>query len=121
VVYASQYQQRPVPLEGNLIKRSDARYFGGIDPRTGQRDETLPTSFDNIVISVDCAFKTVATADYTAILVVAVSGRKRFILDVINERLDVAAMEAEIRRLRKQVLSDHRRARRRCSERPSVD
>ena len=100
VVFASQYQQRPVPLEGNLVKRSDARYFGGIDPRTGQRDETLPTTFDKIVISVDCAFKTVATADYTAILVVAASGRKRFILDVINEHLDVAAMEAEIRRLR---------------------
>ena len=41
-----------------------------------------------------------ATADYTAILVVAASRRKRFILDVINEHLDVAAMEAEIRRLR---------------------
>jgi phage terminase large subunit-like protein len=72
----------------------------GTDPRTGQRDETLPTTFDNIVISVDCAFKTVATADYTAILVVAASRRKRFILDVINEHLDVAAMEVEIRRLR---------------------
>ena len=31
--WAGQYQQRPSPIEGNLIKRSDARYYGGIDPR----------------------------------------------------------------------------------------
>ena len=100
VANAAQYQQRPVPLEGNLIKVSDVCYFGGVDPRTGQRDETLPATFDRIVISVDCAFKTLATSDYTAILVVAAKGRKRFILEAINEHLDVAAMEAEIRRLR---------------------
>ena len=100
MVWAAQYQQRPAPLEGNMIKRSDASYFGGIDPKTGQPDERLPENFDLKLISVDCAFKTLATADYTAILVVAARGRKRFILDVINEHLDVAAMETEIRRLR---------------------
>lgn len=37
LVFASQYQQRPVPLEGNLIKRTEVRYYGGIDPRTSHR------------------------------------------------------------------------------------
>ena len=100
MVFAGQYQQRPAPAEGNIIKRSDARYFGGIDPKTGQPDERLPESFDLKVISVDCAFKDLATSDYTAILVIGVKGRKRFVLDVVNEHLDATATESEIRRLR---------------------
>ena len=68
LVFASQYQQRPAPVEGNLIKRSEVRFYGGIDPRTGQLDEKLPTSFDMKVISVDCAFKDLATSDYVAIV-----------------------------------------------------
>jgi hypothetical protein len=63
LVFAGQYQQRPAPAEGNLIKRSEVRYYGGIDPRTGLADESLPHQFDRKVISVDCAFKDVATAD----------------------------------------------------------
>jgi hypothetical protein len=42
LVFAGQYQQRPAPVEGNLIKRSEVRYYGGIDPRTGQPDEKFP-------------------------------------------------------------------------------
>jgi len=100
MVWAAQYQQRPAPLEGNMIKRSDARYFGGIDPITGQPDERLPENFDLKVISVDCAFKDLATSDYTAILVIGVKGRKRFVLDVINEHLDATTTESTIRALR---------------------
>jgi predicted phage terminase large subunit-like protein len=98
--WPGQYQQRPSPIEGNLIKRSDACYYGGIDPRTGQPDEKLPTSFDMKLISVDCAFKDRATSDYVAILVIGVKGRKRFVLNVVNAHLDAAATEAEIRRQR---------------------
>ena len=74
MVFAGQYQQRPAPAEGNLIKRSEIRYYDGIDPRTGFADERLPGHFDRKIISVDCAFKDVATADYVAILVVGVKG-----------------------------------------------
>ena len=41
LTFAGQYQQRPAPLSGNLIKRNEVRYFGRIDPRTGQPDEKL--------------------------------------------------------------------------------
>src|SRR5437899_3297493 len=44
--WAGQYQQRPAPIEGNLIKRSEVRYYGGTDPRSGQPDEKLPENFD---------------------------------------------------------------------------
>ncbi len=46
LVFASQYQQRPAPADGNLIKRSEVRYYGGVDPVTGQTDEKLPDNFD---------------------------------------------------------------------------
>jgi len=41
-------------------------------------------------LSVDCAFKDLATSDYVAIIVIGVKGRKRFILVVVNEHLDAA-------------------------------
>lgn len=96
--FAAQYQQRPVPVEGNLIKRGEVRYYAGIDPRTGQADEKLPERFDFKVISVDCAFKNFSTSDFVAISVIGIKGRKRFILNVVNQHLDAAATEAEIRR-----------------------
>src|SRR5437879_6612283 len=100
LVFAGQYQQRPAPIEGNLIKRSEVRYYGGIDPRTGQPDEKLPDTFDRKIVSVDCAFKDLATSDYVAVVVIGVKGRKRYILNVVNQHLDAAATEAEIRRQR---------------------
>jgi len=100
LVYAGQYQQNPAPVEGNLIKRSEVRYYGGIDPRTGQPDEKLPESFDRKIISIDAAFKNSDTSDYVAICVIGVRGRKRYVLNAIIKHLDAAATEAEIRRQR---------------------
>jgi predicted phage terminase large subunit-like protein len=100
LTWAGQYQQSPAPLGGNLIKRSEVRYYGGIDLRTGQPDEKLPTGFDLKLISVDCSFKDTATSDYVAIGVIGVKGRKRYLLNIVNAHLDAAATEAEIRRQR---------------------
>ena len=100
LIFAGQFQQRPVPAEGNLIKRSDLLYYGGVDPKTGQSDEQLPSSFDLKLISVDCAFKDLATSDYVALGVIGVKGRKRYLLNVINAHLDAGATEAEVRRQR---------------------
>jgi predicted phage terminase large subunit-like protein len=100
LVFAGQYQQRPAPVEGNIIKRREIRYYGGVDPITGQPDESLPTDFDLKIISVDCAFKDHCNSDFVAIGVIGVKGRKRFILNVVNRHLDAAATEAEIRRQR---------------------
>jgi predicted phage terminase large subunit-like protein len=98
--WAGQYQQRPSPMGGNMIKRKEVRYYGGMDAATGQEDERLPAAFDIKLISVDCAFKDAATSDYVAIGVIGVKGRKRYVLNVVNAHLDAAATEAEIRRQR---------------------
>jgi len=107
MVFAGQYQQRPSPLEGNLIKRSEVKYYGGIDPETGILDEPLPSIstvgnpvFHRLLISVDCAFKDTETCDYVAIGVIGVRGRKRYLLNVVREHLDAGATELEIRRQR---------------------
>jgi predicted phage terminase large subunit-like protein len=98
--WAGQDQQRPAPLGGNLIKRDEVRYYGGIDPKTGLPDEKLPESFDMKLISVDCSFKDAATSDFVAIGLIGVKGRRRFVLNVVNAHLDAFATEAEIRRQR---------------------
>jgi predicted phage terminase large subunit-like protein len=98
--WAGQYQQRPSPMGGNMIKRKEVRYYGGMDATTGQPDESLPATFDMKIISVDAAFKDLATSDYVAIGVIGVKGRKRYVLNVVNKHLDAAATEAEIRRQR---------------------
>jgi predicted phage terminase large subunit-like protein len=98
--FAGQYLQEPAPLEGNLIRRSDVQYYGGIDPVTGKRDEELPRYFDRTVISVDTAVKDLASSDFTAIVVAGVVGRRRYVLNVVNAHLNLAGTEEEIRRQR---------------------
>ena len=48
LVFSAQFQQSPIPLEGNLIKREWIRYFGGNPP---------PNPGDYFVISWDTAMK----------------------------------------------------------------
>ncbi len=115
LVYAGQYQQRPAPLEGNLIKRSEVRYHSGIDPQTRVIDEQLPEmrKFHRIFLSVDASFKEISknakskddpsnTTDYCAVMVIGVIGRKRMVLDVVNEHLDVNGLETVIKSKREQ-------------------
>jgi len=98
IVWASQFQQRPAPLEGNMVRTADLRYFGGRDPRTGERDAEMPEAFDQKLISVDCSFKDKATSDFVAILTIGVSGSRRYLLNAVNSHLDLDATEDEIRR-----------------------
>jgi phage terminase large subunit-like protein len=60
--FAAQYQQDPVSREGNLIKTEwlTATY----------REGGLPTQFDSVVISLDTAFKTGSSNDYSAAVVI---------------------------------------------------
>jgi predicted phage terminase large subunit-like protein len=105
LTFAGQYQQRPAPVEGNMIRRSEVRYYGGVDPLTGEADEPLPRAsegehWDMKLISADCAFKDLKTCDYVCVGVIGVRGRRRVVLDVVNEHLDCDGTEALIRRKR---------------------
>jgi hypothetical protein len=56
LVFSAQYQQRPIPLEGNIIKREWLRYFNGDLPRQDG---------DFFVLSWDTAMKSSELADYS--------------------------------------------------------
>lgn len=81
-----------------MIKRSDVRYYGGTNPDNGEKDRELPTKFDMIVTSADCAFKDEKNSDYVAIGTVGVKGPDRFVLEIVNKHLDLPATENEILR-----------------------
>lgn len=98
LVWATQYQGRPSPLEGNMIKRSEVQYYGGRDPVTGQIDPVLPAKFDVIITSADCTFKDEATSDYVAVGTFGVTGSARVVLEIVNKHLDEEATETEILR-----------------------
>ncbi|WP_409192580.1 hypothetical protein [Bradyrhizobium sp. RDM4] len=54
--FSAQYQQRPVPLEGNLIKRDWFRWYGQVPPARAS---------DHVVQSWDTAMMTGNTNDYS--------------------------------------------------------
>jgi predicted phage terminase large subunit-like protein len=96
-VWASQFQQRPSPIEGNLVRVADIKYWGGKDPKTGERDPDLPESFDMKVTSVDASFKDKSTSDYVAMLTIGVKGSRRYVVGIVNSRMDLDSTENELR------------------------
>jgi predicted phage terminase large subunit-like protein len=97
VTWSAQYQQRPSPIEGNIVKAADVQYFGGRDPVSGEPDPQLPETFDRRIISVDASFKDTKSSDYVCILVIGVKGARRYVLNIVNSRLSLDATELEIR------------------------
>jgi len=99
VVWSGQFQQRPSPKEGNIIKVSDVMYYGGKDLVTGERDPDLPAEFERRIISVDASFKDKATSDFVCILVIGIIGARRYVLHIVNAHLNLDGTENEIRAL----------------------
>ncbi len=77
-VFAGQFQQRPAPAEGNIIKRTWIKYWG--DPHNPE-SPMLPGKFDRGLQSWDCSFKGNAKSDYVSGLVVGTKGPNRFLVD----------------------------------------
>jgi predicted phage terminase large subunit-like protein len=81
LAFSAQYQQRPIPLEGNIIKREWLRHFKGNLPRQNG---------DYFVISWDTAMKSSELADYSVGTVWQVQdrGRKKNLVDVVRGRFE---------------------------------
>jgi predicted phage terminase large subunit-like protein len=81
LAFSAQYQQRPIPLEGNIIKREWLRYFKG---------DIFPQSGDYFVISWDTAMKSSELADYSVGTVWHVQGRgkKKNVVDLVRGRFE---------------------------------
>ena len=79
LAFSAQYQQAPVPAEGNLIRREWLRFYDA-RPKPGPSDIVL--------LSWDTAMKAKETADYSVCTVWLMRGEAHYLLDVVRERLD---------------------------------
>jgi phage terminase large subunit-like protein len=87
LVFSAQFQQSPIPLEGNLIKRDWIRYFKGtLPPREG----------DYFIISWDTAMKSSELADYSVGTVWRVQdhGNRINLIDLVRGRLEYPELVA---------------------------
>jgi predicted phage terminase large subunit-like protein len=100
--YAGQFQQRPAPADGGMLKRHWWRYWqprganlppvlvklpnGEIERRSAVE---LPSCFDQQIQSWDMAFKDTRNSDYVVGQIQAAKGADRYLLDQIRDRLDL--------------------------------
>jgi len=75
-MFSAQYQQRPVPLEGNLIKREWFRHY-----------DVPPQAHDRIVQSWDTATMTGQANDYSVCTTWQKSKKDYYLVDVFRARL----------------------------------
>jgi len=86
--FAAQHQQTPAPAEGGILKRGWWKYF---------RELPDLSRADDIILSLDCAFKGLADSDYVAMGGWARFGASCYLFDQIRERLDFPATIQAIR------------------------
>jgi predicted phage terminase large subunit-like protein len=77
--FSAQYQQRPIPLQGNLIRRDWIKHYTAVPARQPG---------DTIVISWDTASKASELANYSVATVWLLQGDNCYLLDLIRERYD---------------------------------
>ncbi len=85
LLFATQYQQEPLPEAGNIVKRDWLRRYG-----------RAPESFDTVVASWDTASTLGESADYSVGTVWGSRGLDFYLLDVVRERLEVPDLRRRI-------------------------
>ena len=85
--FSSQYQQRPIPLSGNLVKREWLRSYS---------PEDLPRRFLRIVQSWDTAAKTSELNDYSVCTTWGVDGDNYYLMNVFRRRLNYPDLKRAI-------------------------
>ena len=120
--YAGQFQQRPAPAGGGMLKQRWWNFWqpaganlppvpvklpdGTIESR---RAVELPTGFDQVIQSWDMAFKETKNSDYVVGLVIAAQGADRYLLDLSRARLDLPGTLSAVRRLTAKWPNAHRK------------
>lgn len=83
--FAGQYQQRPAPRGGGILKEANWRFY-----------TTLPLNPDEWLTSWDCSFKEKAASDFVAGTVWARYGVKKYLVDMVHRRMGFADTEKAI-------------------------
>ena len=79
LAFSAQYQQAPVPVEGNLIRREWLRFYDAPPERRAG---------DVLLLSWDTAMKASETSDYSVGTVWLMREDVHYLLDLVRERLD---------------------------------
>jgi len=82
----AQYQQRPVDIEGGIIKLAWFKYY------------TKKPEFERIVQSIDCAYKPEQLNDPSVCLTWGVAKDGYYLLDVFRERVEYPKLKVEIKK-----------------------
>jgi len=85
--FSSQYQQRPIPVSGNLVKREWLRFY---DP-----NGDIPR-FPRIIQSWDTASKTSELNDYSVCTTWGCAGETFYLMDVLRKRLNYPDLKRAI-------------------------
>jgi predicted phage terminase large subunit-like protein len=85
LTFSSQYQQQPLPLEGNIVKREWLRNY--VEP---------PSEFDLVVASWDTASTLSKTADWSVGTVWGAKGLDFYLLDRVRGRFEVPDLRRRI-------------------------
>lgn len=87
-VWASLYQQRPAPAEGNIVKREWWQYYN-----------ELPENLDEVIQSWDLSFKETEDGSYVVGQVWGRKGANKYLIDQIRARMDFTKTLKAIRNL----------------------
>lgn len=89
--FAAVMQGRPSPAEGGILKRAWWRFYP--QPRAHQRGDGTwhAIGADEVILSVDCAFKDTKTSDWVVIQVWGRRGTRAWLLHQVRERIDMPA------------------------------
>jgi predicted phage terminase large subunit-like protein len=110
--YAGQFQQRPAPAGGGMLKSYWFNYWQPAganlppvpvrlpDGTIEMRDAVeLPEKFETQIQSWDMAFKDTKNSDFVVGMVIGAVGADRYLLDLIRDRLDLPGTLSAVRRL----------------------
>lgn len=85
LVFESQYQQRPTPADGNVIKRDWLRYY-----------DDAPTRFDRIMASWDTASTLNEKSDFSVGTVWGAVGLDYYLLDLVRTKAEAPDLRRKI-------------------------
>ena len=91
IAFSAQYQQRPIPPGGTIIKRKWLTTYDHIGIQPG----------DRIVISWDIALSEMESGDYSACVVLLIRNEVFFILEVVRGRFPFETLKRKIMDLKK--------------------
>lgn len=94
--YAGQYQQRPAPAEGGILKRAWWHYYDPAIASTPDFSGIVPRA---LVQSWDTAFKDKTTSDYVVGQLWGLVGANRYLLRSVRGRFDLPETKTQIRQL----------------------